>query len=83
MRDIAEDLRFEDSAQSYGQFRDAIALEQQGKDYDEVKRDVAKQAHIIAELDNLQPQVHRWIDRGAVMSCEGAGHPYHRAFKRM
>lgn len=33
------------------------------------------------ELDNLPPIKHRWIDRGLVMSCEGAGHPNHRSFK--
>lgn len=32
-------------------------------------------------LDQLTPQLHRWIDRGAVASCEGAGHPSHRVFK--
>lgn len=25
---------------------------------------------------------HRWIDRGLKMSCEGAGHDYHQAWKR-
>lgn len=34
-------------------------------------------------LDDLKPQEHRWVDRGLVMSCEGAGHPPHRAFKRV
>lgn len=33
-------------------------------------------------LDELKPQEHRWVDRGLVVSCEGAGHPPHRAFKR-
>ena len=34
-------------------------------------------------FEQLSPQVHRWIDRGAVMSCEGAGHPTHRTFKTL
>lgn len=33
------------------------------------------------DIDNLKPIAHRWVDRGAVMSCEGAGHPNHRSFK--
>ena len=33
------------------------------------------------DIDNRKPIVHRWIDRGAVVSCEGAGHPNHRSFK--
>lgn len=34
------------------------------------------------DLNNLVPQTHIWVDRGAVMSCEGGDHPSHRAFKR-
>lgn len=34
------------------------------------------------DMDNLPKQEHRWVDRGVVMSCEGAGHPNHRHFKR-
>jgi hypothetical protein len=34
------------------------------------------------DMDNLIPQKHLWVDRGAVMSCEFAGHANHRAFKR-
>ena len=33
------------------------------------------------DLDNLPKQTHVWVDRGLVMSCEGAGHPNHRHFK--
>lgn len=35
------------------------------------------------ELDNLSPIKHRWVDRGLVLSCEGAGHPNHQSFKLM
>lgn len=43
------------------------------------------QAETIAtvDLDNLPKQTHRWVDRGLVMSCEGAGHANHRHFKRL
>lgn len=34
------------------------------------------------DMDSIKTQNHRWIDRGLVMSCEGAGHPYHQAYKR-
>jgi hypothetical protein len=33
------------------------------------------------DLSKLTPQKHIWVDRGAVMSCEGALHPNHRSFK--
>lgn len=35
------------------------------------------------DMNNLTPQKHIWVDRGAVMSCEHAGHANHRSFKRM
>ncbi len=27
--------------------------------------------------------IHRWVDRGLKMSCEGGDHPHHQAFKRL
>lgn len=50
--------------------------------YEEIKETLEKQNEFLVELDNLKPQKHIWVDRGAVMSCENAGHPNHRAFKR-
>jgi hypothetical protein len=35
------------------------------------------------DMDNVRPVKHIWVDRGAVISCEGAGHPNHRVFKRL
>jgi hypothetical protein len=35
------------------------------------------------DMDNMPSQTHRWVDRGVVMSCEGANHPNHRHFKRL
>lgn len=33
------------------------------------------------DMDNPPVVVHRWVDRGTVLSCEGAGHPNHRHHK--
>lgn len=33
------------------------------------------------DIDTLPKQQHRWVDRGLKMSCEGAGHPMHQAWK--
>lgn len=33
------------------------------------------------DMDNPPAVHHNWVDRGLVMSCEGAGHPNHRHFK--
>ena len=32
------------------------------------------------DLDNIQPSEHKWVKRGCILSCEGAGHPSHRHF---
>lgn len=33
------------------------------------------------DMDNPPKVEHRWVDRGEVLSCEGAGHPNHRHVK--
>lgn len=33
------------------------------------------------DIDNLPKQKHNWVDRGTVMSCEGADHANHHAYK--
>lgn len=49
---------------------------------EEIKRELLQNTDGIFDIDNLTPVVHNWIDRGLVMSCENAGHPNHRHFKR-
>lgn len=34
------------------------------------------------DISQLPKQQHRWIRRGAVVSCEGANHPWHKHFLR-
>lgn len=60
-----------------------VKEEQKDMTSEEVKELMQKTSEFMLELDNLKPQEHRWIDRGLVMSCEGATHPNHRAFKRV
>lgn len=49
---------------------------------DEIKQELQSINEAIFDPDSLTPVVHNWIDRGLVMSCENAGHPNHRHFKR-
>jgi hypothetical protein len=35
------------------------------------------------DMDNMKPQEHFFVDRGQVLSCEGATHPNHRVFKKL
>lgn len=48
----------------------------------EIHEELKKTSEYTLDLDNLPPVKHRWVDRGLVLSCEGAGHPNHRVFKR-
>jgi hypothetical protein len=68
-------------SKAYEQEKQALKDEQSSKSYDEIKEQLQKQNEFLVELDRLVPQEHVWIDRGEVMSCEGAAHPNHRSFK--
>ena len=52
------------------------------KPYEEIRDELKKVSEAVFEMDRVKPQEHNWVDRGEVMSCENAGHPNHRAFKR-
>jgi len=52
-----------------------ISLEDAAKEF------VKRSDHSI-DFDNLPKQGHIWVDRGLVMSCEGAPHANHQVFKR-
>jgi len=78
--------------QTYGQFKEQVRAAQEGfshqeimamlqKARDESNPDKSKFTDIF-DPETAKPISHRWVDRGAVMSCEGAGHANHRAFKR-
>ena len=67
---------------SYEKKKEAIKNKQSGLTYDDVKALMARRSDYMFELDNLPTQKHNWIDRGAKLSCENAGHPYHAAFKQ-
>lgn len=38
---------------------------------------------VVFDMDNPPNILHRWVDRGEFLSCEGAGHPNHRHVKRL
>lgn len=40
-----------------------------------------EKAEYTLDLNHIPKQIHRWIDRGLKISCEGAGHPHHSHFK--
>lgn len=76
--------------QWYEDYQQELEAEQAGKSAPQVadelrnKRDDTGKpiySHVF-DPDNATPIKHRWIDRGLKMSCEGAGHPYHQAWKK-
>lgn len=67
---------------SYKEYRAKLKEKQEKMSYEEIKQEMTENNDFIVELDNLKPQKHIWVDRGEVMSCEGAHHPNHRSFKR-
>jgi len=68
--------------ETYKEYRQRIQEEQAGLSKEEILDQLRQTAEFVADINNLKPQQHRWIDRGKIMSCEGAGHPYHQASKR-
>lgn len=67
---------------TYKEHQEQVKAEQEGMSHEEIAELMRKRSEYIADLDNFTPQKHLWVDRGLVMSCEGADHPPHRAFKR-
>lgn len=41
----------------------------------------APKAEAVFDPETAEKPIHNWVDRGEVMSCEGAGHANHRHFK--
>lgn len=69
--------------QTYKKRQQEVKSEQSEMTSEQVKEMMNRQSEFLLELDNLRPQEHIWVDRGVVMSCEGAAHPNHRTFKRV
>lgn len=69
--------------QSYAEYRDEVKAAQSAMDYDDIRREMSRSNESVFELDKLPKIRHNWVDRGLVMSCEGAGHENHRSFKRL
>jgi hypothetical protein len=55
--------------------------EQSSMSRDEVMDLMKKRSEYQLDLDNLPKSEHNWVDRGAVISCEGV-HQNHRHFKK-
>ena len=67
---------------NYNEFKEQVTEEQKNLSYDEVKEKLKARSEFLVELDNLPAIKHIWIDRGAKMTCENAGHTWHEVWKK-
>jgi len=63
------------AVESFNGLKERLKAEQAGM----TKEDIIRETGGI-DLDNLPKSEHIWVQRGIVMSCEGANHPTHRHF---
>lgn len=66
---------------TYKEQRKELEAEQSAMTPEQIRELMKKQSEWSMELDNLPPTNHVWTDRGAKLTCEGAGHPYHEFWK--
>ena len=69
--------------QTYKEQREEVKAEQKGLSYKDIKALMQSRNDFITELDHLPKQTHNWVDRGAKLTCENGGHPYHEVWKRV
>lgn len=67
--------------QSYSEFKQELKAEQSGMSREDIARLMDSQSETVFDPETAEKPKHNWVDRGLVMSCEGAGHPNHRHFK--
>jgi len=68
-------------SQDYDQYKESLRAEQEAMTREEIAEKMANESEYSIDLDALKSVKHIWVDRGLVMSCEGANHPSHRHFK--
>lgn len=68
--------------QWYVEYQKELEEEQANKTREEVTEELQTKYEHVFDPATAPKQGHIWIDRGLKMSCEGAGHPYHQAWKR-
>jgi hypothetical protein len=67
-------------SETYKEYLETVKSEQSGLSKDQIKDQMEQQSEYAFDLDNFPSVSHNFIQRGIVISCEGAGHPSHRHF---
>lgn len=66
----------------YEEYQKELEAEQKNKTRDEIIDELNQKSEYVFDPATAPKQSHRWVDRGLVLSCEGAGHANHQAWKR-
>lgn len=69
--------------QWYEEYQAELRAEQEGRSREEVLGAMKQKTEYVFDPATAPKQAHRWVERGLVLSCEGAGHPYHQVHKRL
>lgn len=67
--------------QSYQDHKQELNDQQANMSREQIVDRMRSQSEAIFDPETAVKPRHNWVDRGRVMSCEGAGHPNHRSFK--
>lgn len=80
-REIQEFLNTIPQPVSYDTVQEQLKAEQAGMSREDIAKAMASKSEATFDPETAVPDPHNWIDRGLVMSCEGANHATHRHFK--
>ena len=75
---MSNDLQTPLKPETYAEYQERLKEEQAGLTKDDVMEQLPAEYKL--DLDNITPQEHNWVKRGAKINCEGANHPYHSHF---
>lgn len=84
--------------QWYPEYQKELAQEQAGKSREQVLQELQTRGEFVGKDEEGEAvyrkpeyvfdpatapkQTHKWVDRGLKLSCEGASHAFHQAWKR-
>jgi hypothetical protein len=68
--------------QTYSERKAEIKERQSTMTREQIFEHMAHKNESAVDLNNLPAQSHNFVNRGVVVTCEGAGHPSHRFYKR-
>jgi hypothetical protein len=68
--------------QWYEEYQAELHADQDNKPREQIVEELKTKSEHVFDPDNAPVVTHHWVDRGTKLSCEGAGHPMHQAYKR-